>query len=597
MKVSDISILKRLILQARPFWGRISFIYLLNFLAIPLALLTPLPLMLAVDSVIGTKPLPEFLQLIMPNSLANGYGLLLAIIAFTLLLALLGQLQSLLLLAMQTEAGEKMVLQFRARLFRHAQMLSLNYHDSRGTVDAVYRIQYDTPSIQWIVLNGITPLITALFTLIGMIWITASIDSQLALVALAVTPFVFVLTNIYRQRLRQRWKTAKRLESSAMSVVQEVFSSLRVVKAFGQESREDDRFVRHSKDSLDSKVSAIWIEGVFNMLLALVIAGGTAAVLYLGIRHIQLGLLSLGEFLLIMGYLGQLYGPIQNLGKQITSLQNGFSSAERAYQLLDESPEVVEHARAVPINQCPGGIVFKDVTFAYPQHEAVIEGMTVNFPAGTIIGIAGKTGEGKSTLVSLILRFYDVDRGQILLDGIDIRDRAIADLRYQFALVLKEPVLFSTSIRENIAYARPGANFAEIIEAAKAAKAHEFIEQLPEGYDTQVGERGMLLSGGQRQRISIARAFLKDAPILILDEPTSSLDVPTENEMLKELSTLMKNRTTLLISHRLSALKMCDQIYVLKKGKLEQVSTVDSAVREMTVKTPDLETIANEKSG
>jgi ATP-binding cassette subfamily B protein len=446
-------------------------------------------------------------------------------------------------------------------------------------------------------LNGITPLITALFTLIGMIWITASIDSQLALVALAVTPFVFVLTNIYRQRLRQRWKTAKRLESSAMSVVQEVFSSLRVVKAFGQESREDDRFVRHSKDSLDSKVSAIWIEGVFNMLLALVIAGGTAAVLYLGIRHIQLGLLSLGEFLLIMGYLGQLYGPIQNLGKQITSLQNGFSSAERAYQLLDESPEVVEHARAVPINQCPGGIVFKDVTFAYPQHEAVIEGMTVNFPAGTIIGIAGKTGEGKSTLVSLILRFYDVDRGQILLDGIDIRDRAIADLRYQFALVLQEPVLFSTSIRENIAYARPGANFAEIIEAAKAAKAHEFIEQLPEGYDTQVGERGMLLSGGQRQRISIARAFLKDAPILILDEPTSSLDVPTENEMLKELSTLMKNRTTLLISHRLSALKMCDQIYVLKKGKLEQVSTVDSAVREMTVKTPDLETIANEKSG
>jgi ATP-binding cassette subfamily B protein len=298
-----------------------------------------------------------------------------------------------------------------------------------------------------------------------------------------------------------------------------------------------------------------------------------------------------------MGYLGQLYGPIQNLGKQITSLQNGFSSAERAYQLLDESPEVVEHARAVPINQCPGGIVFKDVTFAYPQHEAVIEGMTVNFPAGTIIGIAGKTGEGKSTLVSLILRFYDVDRGQILLDGIDIRDRAIADLRYQFALVLQEPVLFSTSIRENIAYARPGANFAEIIEAAKAAKAHEFIEQLPEGYDTQVGERGMLLSGGQRQRISIARAFLKDAPILILDEPTSSLDVPTENEMLKELSTLMKNRTTLLISHRLSALKMCDQIYVLKKGKLEQVSTVDSAVREMTVKTPDLETIANEKSG
>lgn len=597
MKYSDISILKRLIFQARPFWGRISLIYLLNFIAIPLALLTPLPLMLAVDSVIGSKPLPEIIQPLVPENLASGQGLLLVVIGFTLLLALASQLHSLLLLARQTEVGEKMVLLFRAKLFRHAQQLSLNYHDTRGTVDAVYRIQYDTPAIQWIVLNGITPLITSLVTLIGMIWITANIDWQLALVALTVTPFVFVLTNFYRQRLRRRWKTVKRLESSAMSVVQEVFSSLRVVKAFGQESREDERFFRHSEDSRNSKVKAIWIEGVFNMLLALVIAGGTAAVLYIGIQHILTGILTLGEFLLIMGYLGQLYGPIQNLGKQITALQNGFSSAERAYHLLDETPEVIERAETRPLTVAKREIAFADVTFGYSPDDPVIERMNAKFPAKAIIGIAGKTGGGKSTLVSLMLRFYDVDQGQILLDGVDIRDYSVADLRNQFALVLQDPVLFSTSIWENIAYASPGAAYDEIVEAARAARAHEFIDQLPEGYDTQVGERGMLLSGGQRQRVSIARAFLKDAPILILDEPTSSLDVTTENEMLEELSALMKNRTTILISHRLSALRKCDQIFVMKQGKLEPVETVDSAVIEMTVKALNIETIKNEKSG
>lgn len=597
MKQSDFTLLRRLVLQARPFWRRIGFIYLLNFVAIPLSLLTPLPLMLAVDSVIGAKPLPDFLQPLVPESLSQGHGLLLLVIGMALLLSLLGQLQSLLLLAMQTQVGERMVLLFRARLFRHAQQLSLNYHDTRGTVDAVYRIQYDTPAIQWIVLNGITPLLTAVFTLVGMIWITAKIDWQLALVALSVTPFVFVLTNIYRQRLRKRWKNVKQLESSAMSVIQEVFSSLRVVKAFGQESREDERFLRHAQSSLDSRVRAIWIEGVFNLMLALAIAGGTAAVLYLGVRHIMSGVLSLGEFLLIMGYLAQLYGPIQSLGKQVTSLQNGFSSAERAYQLLDEIPEVIEHPDPRPLGQVKGEIVFDGVGFSYPQQEPVLSRMSARFPAGTVIGIAGKTGEGKSTLVSLILRFYDVERGRILLDGADIRDYTIADLRNQFALVLQDPVLFSTSIGENIAYARPEAEFEEVVAAAKAARAHEFILQLPEGYDTQVGERGLLLSGGQRQRVSIARAFLKDAPILILDEPTSSLDVPTENEMLKELSTLMQNRTTILISHRLSALRKCDHIFVLKSGRLEPVSTVDSVVAEMNTNSLESGNYGHEKSG
>ncbi len=597
MKQSDLTLLGRLLAQARPFWGSIAFIYLLNFVAIPLALLTPLPLMLAVDSVIGEKPLPEFLQPLVPDSVAQGHGLLLVVIGMALLISVLGQLQSLLLLALQTQVGERMVLLFRARLFRHAQQLSLNYHDTRGTVDAVYRIQYDTPAIQWIVLNGIIPLLTAVFTLIGMIWITARIDWQLALVALSVTPFVFVLTNVYRQRLRKRWKKVKRLESSAMSVVQEVFASLRVVKAFGQESREDERFLRHARSSLDSRVRAIWIEGVFNLLLALAIAGGTAAVLYLGVRHIQSGVLSLGEFLLIMGYLAQLYGPIQSLGKQVTSLQNGFSSAERAYQLLDEAPEVIERPDARPLDRASGEIVFDEVGFAYPQQAPVLARTSARFPAGSVIGIAGKTGEGKSTLVSLILRFFDVGRGRILLDGVDIRDFTIADLRNQFALVLQDPVLFSTSIGENIAYARPEAEFDEIVAAARAARAHEFIEQLPDGYDTQVGERGLLLSGGQRQRVSIARAFLKDAPILILDEPTSSLDVPTENEMLGELAALMRDRTTILISHRLSALKKCDHIFVLKSGRLEPVATVDSVVAEMNTKSSEGEMYGHEKSG
>jgi ATP-binding cassette subfamily B protein len=271
--------------------------------------------------------------------------------------------------------------------------------------------------------------------------------------------------------------------------------------------------------------------------------------------------------LMVMAYLGQLYGPMETLSKKAADLQGSLVSAERALTLLDEASEVEERPDARPLGRATGAVAFEQVSFAYPDNPAVLHNLTFRVPPGARVGIEGKTGAGKTTLMSLLIRFYDPTSGRILLDGVDLREYRLADLRAQFAFVLQEPVLFSTTVAENIAYARPGASQEEVVAAAKAANAHDFITSLPDGYETRVGERGMRLSGGERQRISLARAFLKDAPILILDEPTSSVDVKTEGLILEALRRLMQGRTTFMIAHRLSTLADCDVRVRIEAGR------------------------------
>ena len=570
-KHTDVAILRRLLEQARPYWGHLAGIFTIDLLATPLALLTPLPLMLAVDSVIGSEPLPWFIALMTPDFVTDSKGAVLGLIAaLVVLFALLNQVQKLGGWLLQTYTGEKLALAFRARLLRHAQHLSLTYHDTRGTSDSIYRIQYDAPAIQWVVIYGLTPFVTASFTLLGMIVVTAQIDWQLALIALAVSPVLFLLTQVFRRRLRGQWREVKQLEHSALSIIQEVLGALRVVKAYGQEEREHGRFMHRSREGLWARLRVITGESAFNFSVGLTIALGTAAVLYVGATHVQAGILTLGQLLLVMAYLAQLYQPLQTLGQQVTKLQGGLTSAERAYALLDEASDVAERPDARALDRAQGTVEFDKLSFSYDGTTKILKNISFRVPAGARVGIKGRTGSGKSTLMNLLMRFYDPADGRILLDNVDLRDYRLADLRDQFAIVLQDPLLLSSSIEENIAYARPEATEEEIIEAARAANADEFIRELPQGYDTQVGERGLRLSGGQRQRIALARAFLKDAPVLILDEPTSSVDVKTEARIVEAMDRLMQNRTTFMIAHRLSTLRSCDILLSLGNGKLLQ---------------------------
>jgi ATP-binding cassette subfamily B protein len=557
------ALLGRLLRQARPCWPHLAALLALSALAPALKLLSPLPLKLAVDGVLGGRP-PAFLAAYSAPALLAGAAALLVLV--TLLALLVGLAASLL----STYVGEKLVRGFRAELFRHAQRLSLTYHDTKGTTDSTYRIQYDAPCVQWVVVEGLVPLLTAALTLAAMVAVVAVIDWQLALVALAVVPLLFALTHVYGGRLRREAKKVSGVESSAMSVIQEVLSAIRVVKAFGQEDREQERFVGRSHAGMRGKLRVALFTGLLSLLVGLTVAGGTAAVLYVGVTHVQAGWISLGDLLVVISYLSQLYGPLETLSKKVADLQAALASAERAFALLDQEPEVAERAGAAPLGRAAGRVTFDAVSFAYPGGPPVLDGVSFAVPAGSRVGVQGRTGAGKTTLVSLLMRFYDPGAGRVTLDGIDLRDYRLADLRNQFAVVLQEPVLFSASVAENIAYARAGATRAEVEAAARAANAHDFIAAMPDGYDTRVGERGMTLSGGERQRLSLARAFLKNAPILILDEPTSSVDPRTEALILDAMERLMRGRTTFMIAHRLGTLEGCNVRLRVEGGRVHE---------------------------
>jgi ATP-binding cassette subfamily B protein len=567
-KYRDLDLYRRILIKARPYWLYILVIFVLSLLSTPLTLLTPVPLKIVVDNAIGSEPLPRFLETVLPSFIDTSSTALVLAVGLLLGITLLSQLRGLGHSLLRTYTGEKLILSFRSELFRHIQRLSLSYHDIKGVSDSTYRILWDTAAISYIAIDGVIPFINASLTLISMFYITFCIDKNLALIALAVSPFLFVLTRSYRRTLRIKSRKTKKLQSDAFSVVQEVLAAIRLVKSFGQEEREGERFVSYYKKSMWAKLSLSFTEGILGFLLSLTTAVGTAMVLFIGVQHVQSGVITLGEMLLIMSYLSQLYSPLKTISRKIASIQSHLASAERAFIVLDEAPDVCEKRKAKPILRSLGAVAFRDVSFSYEKENQVLRSISFDVPPGTRVGIAGRTGAGKTTLMSLLSRFYDPSVGQILLDDVDLREYRVDDLRNQFGIVLQEPVLFSTSITENIAYARPNALQEEIMEAAKAANAHDFIINLPNGYNTLVGEAGMRLSGGERQRVSLARAFLKDAPILILDEPTSSVDMKTESVIIEAMERLMKGRTTFMIAHRLSTLKNCDFLLVIENGRL-----------------------------
>lgn len=559
--------------MARPSWPHLSLIVLLSFLATPLALLSPLPLKIAIDTVLGTQALPHWLAAMLPAAaIATKRGSLFVAAGLLLGIAVLASVQSLASWLLQTYTGEKLVHDFRSQLLWHVQRLSLAFHDRRGPNDTTYRIQHDAPAVQNIVVQGVIPLLTSAFGFVAMLYVTARINWQLAIIAVLLSPILYLLARNSSRKVRAGYDEIKELDSSAMLVMHEALACVRAVKAFGQEGYEDELFRRKSRMRMLEQVRMASIQASFHVLVGLTIAIGTAAALVVGVSQVMSGRITVGELLLVMAYMSQLYEPLRTISGKIPELQSAFVSAQRAFSLLDECPEPRDVGVAIPAQRVSGEIQFRDVCFQYTSGRRVLDNVAFHIPAGSCVGIVGPSGSGKTTLVNLLTRFYEPLSGSVLLDGIDLRGYKLADLRNQFSIVLQEPMLFSTTVAGNIAYARPDASRAEIVKAATMANAQAFIERLPQGYDTPIGEGGARLSGGERQRLAIARAFLKDAPLVILDEPTSAVDIRSEASIMEALEKLMRNRTTFMIAHRLSTLEKCDIVLVMREGRLSMIT-------------------------
>ena len=566
---STLRLLRRAWPFLAPFRMQLVCLTVVVLLSIPLNLITPLPLTLAVDSIIGQRPLPYILQAWLPAEVQSSSGLLLLLVcAAYILIALCIHLQSLALWLLSSFTGERLIYSFRHCLFEHMQRICSSYHEAHGPTDSVYRIQHDAASVKQIPIDAFLPFLKACCLLTGLAALMLSIDGAFAMVGLIMMPILFWLTHRCGRRLRQQWSDVKTTETATMACAQEVLGASRLVKAFGREEHEQRRFLGHAMNWVRQHNALASIGSGFDFTFGMTVTIGTAIALFIGIGHVNAGRLSLGDLLLLMAYMGQLAVPLDTVAKKMTELQSHLVGFRRALAILDTPPLVTDRPCSSRLVKSKGDIAFRGVTFAYRSAPPVLRDVSFHIPAGMRVGILGPSGAGKSTIVNLLTRFHDPSDGVVLLDGRDLRHYRLTDLRNQFAIVPQDPQLFSTTIAENIRYGNLQATDAQVVTAAKAAQAEQFICALPGKYDTHVGERGSRLSGGQRQRIALARAFLRDAPIVILDEPTSALDADTESGLVDVMEQLTAGRTTIIIAHRLHTLRHCDLQLVLSQGRI-----------------------------
>lgn len=559
-------------MQVRPYWLHLNVLFILNLFAAPIALLKPFALKILIDSGFGSHPIPQFITFFFPANFEFNFGIVVIISAsLVIIVALIENIYGVAIWVLETFTGEKLVLRFRTLLFYHIQRLSLIYHDQKGTSDSLYRIQWDTMSIRSFLVHQISPFVSSFITLLSMIVVMFFFNWHFAVIAVCVIPPLFILIKLSTSRVKKDWKKVKEDESRAMSVVHEVLNSLRVVKAFGQEDYEGQRFTNQASEAIKGQIKVAWSISVFNLIVGIIFSVATALFIYLGADYVRADKMTLGELTLVIAYLAQVFGPLQSISKNLNDIQSSFASIDRVISMLDHEKEVPENSQAIHLSKAKGSFTFKEVSFSYKEGTPILKNITFDIKAGDRVGIMGSTGAGKSTLVSLLNRFYDPSEGVIYIDGIDVKKYKLKDYRNQFAIVLQEPILFSTTISENIRYGKPDATEKEIIEAAKSANAYAFIIKFKDGFDTMVGDRGMTLSGGERQRISLARAFIKNAPVLILDEPTSSVDIKTEAQIIEAMNRLMLGRTTFMITHRLNTLHSCNIILHVEDGRLEEI--------------------------
>ncbi|MGH7899109.1 MAG: ABC transporter ATP-binding protein [Candidatus Binatia bacterium] len=568
-------IARRLLHYLRPY--RWAFLFAIGqvFLMSAFDLLRPWPLKIVVDSVLGDHPLPFGWQ--WPGS---KLGLLAAsaasLVVLQALLAVFLYWNNLTTITI----GQNMVNDLRSDLYQHLQRLSMSFHSRRQGGDLLYRLTADTFAVQTLSMNGVFPIVSALMFLVGMSVILAGLDGMLTLVALAVCPILYFAIQRMSVRVSDESVSARELESGVYSVVQHGLSAIRVVQAFTQEEAEHRRFVQQSNLSLSANRRLYLLQTAYSGFINTLITAGTALVLSLGALRVLAIEMSVGEMLVFLAYVAMLYAPVNALCQTFNTIGGARAGMWRVFEIL-EAPEVVQSGPlALDSTKLRGEIRFENVGFSYDGERRVLSGISFVATAGKSIALVGPTGAGKTTLVSLLPRFYDPETGRILLDGVDLRQLELASLRRTIAMVLQPPLVFPATVGENIAYGRPGATPQEIARAAELAQLDPFLSRLPLGLDTRIGEGGANVSEGERQRLTIARAILRDAPILILDEPTASVDAETEALLVAGLKSLMRGRTIFVIAHRLSTVRDADEILVIREGAIVERGSYASLVGE-----------------
>src|SRR5213082_1486225 len=552
------SIYRRVLRYYQPFRGQTILGLFLSLVGIGLNLLKPWPFKIIVDDFLRPTP----------SAHADWRSwvplLCLALVVIQFIWGIINWITNYLFV----KIGLQALLKLRTDLYSYLQSLSLRYHDARRSSDSSFRVAYDSQSVQTIYNKGFTNIFGSVITLIGTFVIMLRLDWQLTMVSLAIVPLVVGAIYLFAHRIRRESTSIQEQESAVLAQAQEGLSSIRMVHAFGREDFEVRQFQQQARQSLQANLRLTLTNVNIALVISTLMVVGTAVMYYIGTLHVLAGTLTLGSLLIFSAYLLMLYQPLESLTYTAWAMEGATAGAKRCFEVLDRQDDVIDSPDAVAISSAQGAIAFRSISFGYAEDRHVLRDINLQIDPNQIVGLVGGTGAGKSTLLSLVPRFYDPNKGSITLDGRNLREITKKTLRTQIAIVLQDTLLFSTSVRENIAYGRPEATEEEIVNAARRAQADEFIRQLPNGYASLVGERGGHLSVGQRQRIGIARAFLKNAPVLLLDEPTSALDPATEAAIMETIKDLMRGRTTLIATHRLATIHDVDRIVVVERGRV-----------------------------
>jgi len=554
------SIYRRVLRYYEPFWGQTMLGLFLSLCGIALNLLKPWPFKIIVDDFLRAAPAAR-------GDWRTSVPLLcLALVVIQFAWGIINWITNYLFV----KIGLQALLKLRTDLYAYLQSLSLKYHDARRSTDSSFRVAYDSQSIQTIYNKGFTNIFASVVTLLGTFVVMVRLDWRLTLLSLAIVPLIVGAIYLFAHRIRRESTSIQEQESAVLAQAQEGLSSIRMVHAFGREDFEVRQFHQQARQSLQANLRLTLTNVNSALVISTLMVIGTAAMYYVGTLHVLAGTLSLGSLLVFSAYLLMLYQPLESLTYTTWAMEGATAGAKRCFEVLDRQDDVIDLPEAIPIAETNGALQFENVSFRYAPDRLVLHDLDLDISPNQIVGLVGGTGAGKSTLMSLVPRFYDPTSGSIALDGRNLRKITKKSLRAQISLVLQDTLLFSTTVRENIAYGRPNATEEEIIQAARRAQADDFIRQLPNGYASLIGERGGHLSVGQRQRIGIARAFLKNAPILLLDEPTSALDPATESAIMETIKELMRGRTTLIATHRLATIHGLDQITVLEHGRIAE---------------------------